>query len=279
MEVRNVCQTVCNNEVPEVTICSKRHEKGDNKKMLVFMARQHPGEVWSSYMAYGFMKTFLKSISEVTYLLEHYIIKIFPMVNVDGVIYGNFRCDATGVDLNRRWKEPSKVFHPQVHDIKRKIANYHKRYKVEVCMDLHGHSKNYNVFCYACKTNSYTCRVLPLLIEAQNHMFHMPSCTFGLTRDKETTARAAISKIIKSENVLTIETSSYGHRIGLEPRAYNPLDIYKMADGITIALRYFVDKKSEQYTNSEKEIRDNFAKYQNFDKQNEDESGSDSAPE
>ena len=80
----------------------------------------------------------------------------------------------------------------------------------------------------------------------------MPSCTFGLTRDKETTARATISKIIRSENVLTIETSTYGHRIGIEPRAFNPLDIYRLADSITIALRYFLDKKSEQFLSSEK---------------------------
>ena len=30
------------------------------------------------------------------------------MVNIDGVIHGNFRCDVTGLDLNRVWDEPSK---------------------------------------------------------------------------------------------------------------------------------------------------------------------------
>jgi murein tripeptide amidase MpaA len=88
------------------------------------------------------------------------------MVNVDGVIYGNFRCDATGMDLNRRWKEPSKLFHPQIWELKRKIAGLHKDWKVDLCLDLHGHSKKYNVFCYACKTNSFTCRILPYMIQA-----------------------------------------------------------------------------------------------------------------
>lgn len=78
------------------------------------MGRQHPGEVWSSYMAQGVMRSFLKNNPQIRYLLDNYIIKIFPMINVDGVIYGNFRCDVTGVDLNRRWREPSKIFHPQV---------------------------------------------------------------------------------------------------------------------------------------------------------------------
>lgn len=44
------------------------------------------------------------------------------MVNVDGVIYGNFRCDIAGVDLNRRWKDTSRILHPQVYYIKKKIA-------------------------------------------------------------------------------------------------------------------------------------------------------------
>ena len=43
------------------------------------------------------------------------------MINVDGVIQGNSRCDITGMDLNRRWNKPSKIFHPQVYNIKNKI--------------------------------------------------------------------------------------------------------------------------------------------------------------
>lgn len=106
------------------------------------------------------------------------------MVNVDGVIYGNFRCDVTGVDLNRRWKEPSKVFHPQVTEIRLRVQGFAKRGHVEAVFDLHGHSKKYNIFCYACKQNSYTCRILPYLISSHNKTFNIPSCTFGISRDK-----------------------------------------------------------------------------------------------
>lgn len=169
------------------------------------------------------------------------------MVNVDGVIYGNFRCDVTGVDLNRRWKEPSKIFHPQIYEVKKKIQNYTKRTKIEACFDFHGHSKKYNIFCYSCKHNSYTCRILPYLISAHNNIFNIPSCTFGITRDKEATARASISKIMRSENVLTIETSCFGERINHEGRQFHPIDIFRMAETILIALRYFVDKKSSKF--------------------------------
>jgi cytosolic carboxypeptidase protein 2/3 len=39
------------------------------------------------------------------------------MVNVDGVIYGNFRCDLAGFDVNRTWRNPLKEIHPQVQAI------------------------------------------------------------------------------------------------------------------------------------------------------------------
>ena len=34
------------------------------------------------------------------------------MINVDGVIYGNFRTNLAGFDLNRQWIEPNKWLHP-----------------------------------------------------------------------------------------------------------------------------------------------------------------------
>lgn len=34
------------------------------------------------------------------------------MINVDGVIYGNFRTNLGGFDLNRQWIDPNKWLHP-----------------------------------------------------------------------------------------------------------------------------------------------------------------------
>lgn len=120
------------------------------------------------------------------------------MINIDGVIYGNFRCDITGTDLNRRWKDTSKLMYPQIHEIKRKVSSYRSNYKVECCFDLHGHSKNYNIFCYSCKDSQLTCRLLPLIISRINEVFDFSACTFGISKYKETTARAAIYNIIKT---------------------------------------------------------------------------------
>lgn len=38
------------------------------------------------------------------YLRDNIVFKIIPMVNPDGVVHGNARCELVGVDPNRRWK-------------------------------------------------------------------------------------------------------------------------------------------------------------------------------
>jgi murein tripeptide amidase MpaA len=37
------------------------------------------------------------------------------MLNVDGVINGNYRCNLFGADLNRQWIEPSRKAHPTIY--------------------------------------------------------------------------------------------------------------------------------------------------------------------
>jgi hypothetical protein len=32
------------------------------------------------------------------------VFKIIPIINVDGVIFGNYRCSLSGIDLNRTWQ-------------------------------------------------------------------------------------------------------------------------------------------------------------------------------
>jgi murein tripeptide amidase MpaA len=72
------------------------------------------------------------------------------MVNVDGVIYGNFRCDLAGYDLNRTWKNPFQTIHPQVFAIKAELEKLNDKNGINLCLDLHTHSKEYGAFAYCC---------------------------------------------------------------------------------------------------------------------------------
>jgi murein tripeptide amidase MpaA len=43
---------------------------------------------------------------EARVLRDKFVFKLVPMLNVDGVVNGNYRCSLSGADLNRRWKNP-----------------------------------------------------------------------------------------------------------------------------------------------------------------------------
>jgi len=50
---------------------------------------------------HGVLDFLTSDAREAILLREKYIFKIIPMVNADGVMYGNFRCNLSGDDLNR----------------------------------------------------------------------------------------------------------------------------------------------------------------------------------
>jgi len=52
-------------------------------------------------------------------LKDHFEFYIIPMLNVDGVINGNYRCSLAACDLNRKWAKPSKALHPSVYYTKK----------------------------------------------------------------------------------------------------------------------------------------------------------------
>ena len=68
----------------------------------------------------GFINSLVQMNHEFSvYLLQNYIFKIVPMVNIDGVIYGNSRCDISGTDVNRKWtRNPHKMMYPVVSAIR-----------------------------------------------------------------------------------------------------------------------------------------------------------------
>lgn len=56
-------------------------------------------------------------------LLRKYIFKIVPMTNIDGVIYGNSRCDISGSDCNRKWtKNSNQTLYPIVAAVRKLVA-------------------------------------------------------------------------------------------------------------------------------------------------------------
>ena len=79
--------------------------------------------------------------------------------------------------------------------------------------DLHGHSRKQNVFMYGCnnKQKPEECRVFPMILSKLNDIFHFGSCRFGVQKSKESTARVALYKELKTcPNIFTMESTFSG---------------------------------------------------------------------
>jgi hypothetical protein len=83
------------------------------------------------------------------------------MINPDGVIYGNFRTNLAGYDLNRQWAEPNKVLHSEIFTVSRFLSTLNN---IELILDFHGHSKLTGACIFACTGEpAYPFRVFPYL--------------------------------------------------------------------------------------------------------------------
>ena len=93
------------------------------KKFMILTGRVHPGESNCSWMMQGFIKALMGNSTQAQELRKRIIFKIIPMINVDGVIVGNYRTSMSGNDLNRRYLEPDSRLHPEVWSIKHLISD------------------------------------------------------------------------------------------------------------------------------------------------------------
>lgn len=110
-----------------------------HKKAIIITSRVHPGEPQASYMMQGMLDYLISD--EAAELRKHFVFRIVPMLNVDGVVYGNQRCSLLGVDLNRRWVCPNVFLHPTIFYSKWLLRHMHNERRVLMYCDLHGHSR------------------------------------------------------------------------------------------------------------------------------------------
>lgn len=117
----SLCKSYLGNNITLLTITDNIKVKNpqlQNRPIIYIIGRQHPGETPGSYIMEGVLKTLLSNRFEMERLRENFIIKVVPMVNVDGVICGNYRSNFSGNDVNRQWAFPSKKLHPELFNLK-----------------------------------------------------------------------------------------------------------------------------------------------------------------
>lgn len=217
-----LCRSLAGNKVEFLTVTSKdkdpTSEKALSKKGIFISSRVHPGESNASWMMKGLIDFLVSSAPEAKALREKFVFKIVPMINVDGVINGNYRCSLCGSDLNRRYKAPSKVLHPSIHSIKRFVKAFQKERELALYIDLHGHSRKKNVFMYGNSSNNpfeaTVSRLFPYILSKLCDFFSFESSRFSMNKSKESTARIAMFKELKIPSIYTLEASFSGADMG-----------------------------------------------------------------
>ncbi|CAH8850595.1 unnamed protein product [Trichobilharzia szidati] len=220
-KIRRICQqttlcyTLANNPVPLLTItepCNNNEQYTGNKsestvqsqstndqsvnkkRCVVITARVHPGETQGSWMMKGLIEFLISEDPDAKILRSNFVFKLVPMLNPDGVIVGNYRCSLSGCDLNRKYTSNLKKFFPTIWHTKHMIIDIMKQYEVVVYCDLHGHSRQQQMFIYGCKGETpeqrYCSRIFPAMLGKNiPELFNFDKCKFSVQKEKEGTGR------------------------------------------------------------------------------------------
>ena len=191
---------------------SPHHSRFSRKKTVILTSRVHPGESNSSYMLRGAVAFLLSSEEEAQALRQNFVFRVVPMLNPDGVRYGNTRCDLFGIDLNRRWICPNRLMQPTLYYVKKMMKAVEG--DIALFCDLHGHSAKKNAFIYACNDpdprRNTSIQLFPLLFSRLNPLFSFTDCQFRIDKKKESTARVVCFREFNICSSYTLEASFFG---------------------------------------------------------------------
>lgn len=91
------------------------------------------------------------------FLLDKFLFKIVPMVNIDGIIIGNSRVNVARIDLNKHWPTTTNLDSPTLFALRELIQDYvvEQKYTLKFIMDIHGTSKQPNFFLHTNESINY----------------------------------------------------------------------------------------------------------------------------
>uniref|UniRef100_H3G5Y8 Peptidase M14 domain-containing protein n=1 Tax=Phytophthora ramorum TaxID=164328 RepID=H3G5Y8_PHYRM len=216
-----LCTTLSGRNCDLLTISDFSDSKELNTRRAVFItSRVHPGEPQASWMMRGVIDFLLGNSVVACVLRRMFVFQIIPMLNPDGVYYGNSRCGLSACDLNRQWQTPSKALHPTIFHAKELLTKERSSRGVVFFCDMHGHSRKKNVFMYGCDTKRKSnpgARAFAKLFSMQQtakKFISYPDCSFKVSKDKETTARVVVANELKINWSFTLEASFCGANYG-----------------------------------------------------------------
>lgn len=118
----------------------------EKKKIVFVTGRVHPGETPGSHMLNGFLKWAISQDPRATEARKHFVFKVIPILNPDGVYRGYYRTDTMGVNLNRFYQNPDVKVAPTIWATRQVVMSFSSRLYLYV--DLHGHASKRGIFLY-----------------------------------------------------------------------------------------------------------------------------------
>jgi len=212
LAIKRLCYTFALNKCFYLKITDNKREKPS----IVITGRVHPGESSSSYVVEGLIKFLLSSDARAKKLRSSFIFYIIPMLNPDGVIFGNYRCSITGTDLNRNWINPSKILQPTIYYTKKLIQTLNNKQRLISFCDFHSHSSNKNVFLLGCQSmfneseyqeKNKRIKLFARILAKITPHFSFGDSKFGIEKNKLSTGRIVIYKEFNVLQSYTLEIS------------------------------------------------------------------------
>ena len=147
-----MCRSIAGNSVEMLIITNLDSTQDEiaERSAIVVSSRVHPGESNASFIVEGLIRFLMGDEPEAVTLRNRYVFKIIPMLNPDGVIVGNYRSSLGGYDLNRQWINPTMRQSPEILCMKEMIKKTLECRKIDLFLDIHGHSRQKNLFVYGC---------------------------------------------------------------------------------------------------------------------------------
>ncbi|RYY84287.1 hypothetical protein EON63_09560 [archaeon] len=147
-----------------------------HKEVVFISSRVHAGEVPAQHTFKGMLSAYTTTTHHTPYIIHHtsftihtlgilnllldphdpiahtlrshYLFKLVPMLNPDGVYRGHFRMDQYGQNLNRYYTVPSPSLQPSIFAAKSLLDYYASTHQLSVYMDFHAHASKRGCFIY-----------------------------------------------------------------------------------------------------------------------------------
>ena len=264
-----LCKTNGEKDCPLLTITSSSTPYSIQKKCIFLTARIHPGESNGSIVLHGLIEYLLSKKPFSQYLLDHFVFKIVPMVNIDGVVEGYYRVGLEGEDLNRVWNKPDPTKHPVVFQTKKLMHEMNRKMGVAAYIDFHGHSREHGTFAYGCPWEESENlplsminkeKIFPKILANLCEDFCFEKCVFSIPQKRKDASRCVVRRELGVVNSFTIESSFGGHLGGLWSNTlYNDSTWKEIGEKVGESLYHLLAEPATQVLKSaEKEIAATF---------------------